>query len=81
MNVKSLHDRRNTVHRPAKVTSAVNLTFQMRIETCLNHVKHVYYMFSCVFGGPGGLLRVPYIISEITLKHHIFMPQLMQVAC
>ena len=38
-------------------------------------------MFSCVFTGPGELLRVPYIISEITLKHHIFMPQLIYLAC
>ena len=80
MTVKSLHDRRNTLHRPAKVTSELNLNFQIHIEMCLKHLTHVFYMFSCVFGGPGELLRVPHIISEITLKHHIFMPQLMHVA-
>ena len=69
------------MHRPAKVISEVNLSFQIHIQTCLNHLIHVFYMFSCVFGGPGDLLRVPYIISEITLKYHIFMPQLMHVDC
>ena len=80
MSVKSFHNHRNTLHRPSKTWSEVNLTFKIHVQTCLNHLIHVFHMFWCVFNGPSELLRVPYIISEILLKHHIFMLQLTCVA-
>ena len=67
---------RKTSCKPVQGWPYVYFRLQLHALTRSNHLIPVFYMFWCVFVGPSELLRVPYLVSEIPLNHHIFMLQL-----